>query len=133
MGTAMPGGPHGRCPFGDGSRDLEVTMWQAIATVSGGMTLVAFLAAALAAVLYRQAVEHERLVQSFASKDRQKAVRVLRVYVPAAVVGLAPEQQFLLARGQIRKRAERWRQGAVVLGVVVCLSAAVTAVSYTFG
>lgn len=107
-------------------------MWQAIEAVSGGVTLVACLAAMLAAVLYRRAVIHERLVRSFASKDRLKAIRILRVYVPADSVGLAPEQQFLLARGQIRRQAERWRQGALFLAVIVLICAAVVLASYCF-
>jgi microcompartment protein CcmK/EutM len=108
-------------------------MWQAIANVSGGVTLVACLAALLVAGLYRKAVVHERLVRSFAPKDRLKALRVLRVYVPADSVGLAPEQQFLLARGQIRRRAERRKQGAIVLAVIVFISAAFALASHYFG
>jgi hypothetical protein len=105
-------------------------MWQAVANVSEGVTVVAVLAAALAGVLYRKAVVQERLVRSFASKDRRKALPVLRAYVPAEAIGLAPEQQFLLAREQIRRRAERWRQGAMVLVPVVLVSAAVALASW---
>jgi hypothetical protein len=105
-------------------------MWQAIGTVSEGVTLVALLAAVLAAVFYRRAVVQERLVRSFASQDRRQAIPVLRAYVPAEAVGLAPEQQFLLAREQIRRRAERWRQGAMILGPVVLISAAVVLASW---
>jgi hypothetical protein len=78
-------------------------------------------------------VRHERLVRSIATKDRLKAIPILRAYVPAESVGLGPEQQFLMAREQIRKRAERWRQGAIVLVAVFVVSAAVALAGYGFG
>ena len=108
-------------------------MWQEIATVSEGVTLVAFLGMALAAVLYRKAVIHERLVRSIAAKDRLNALPVLRAYVPAEAIGLAPEQQFLMAREQIRKQAERWHHGAIILVVVGLLSGAVALAVYRLG
>jgi hypothetical protein len=101
-------------------------MSQAIANVSDSVTLIAILAAAWAAGLYCKTLRQERLVQSFASKDRQKAIAVLRAYVPAEAVGLAPEQQFLMARAQIRGRAERWRQGAIAFVAIVLVAAAVS-------
>jgi hypothetical protein len=105
-------------------------MWQAVARVSEGVTLVAFLAAALAGVLYRKAVIQERLVRSFSAKNRLKAMPVLWAYLPAEAVELAPEQQFLLALEQIMRRAERWRQGAIVLVPIVLISAVVALASY---
>jgi hypothetical protein len=108
-------------------------MSQAIANVSDGVALVAFLAALWAAVLHRKAVMQERLVQSFASQDRQKAVAVLQAYVPAEAVGLAPEQQFLTARVQIRRRSERCRQGAIAFVAIVLMATAASLANDHFG
>lgn len=108
-------------------------MGQVIADVSGGVTLVTVLGMALVALLYRRTVIHERLVRSIATKDRVNAGPVLRAYVPAEAIGLAPEQQFLMARDQIRRRAERWRQSAIVLVAVSVISSAVALAGYRFG
>jgi hypothetical protein len=108
-------------------------MWRAIASVSDGVILVAFVAAALAALLYRKAIVQERLVRSFASKDRQKAMAVLRAYVPVDAGGLAPEQQFLMAREQIRRRSDRRRQGAIILVTIALVSSAVSLAADYFG
>jgi hypothetical protein len=108
-------------------------MWRAIANMSDSLTLIAFLAAATAAVLYRKAVAQERLVRSFAAKDRQKAMAVLRAYVPVDAGGLAPEQQFLMARERIRRRSDRWRQGMVVLVTIALVSSVVSLAADHFG
>ena len=100
-------------------------MWDAIAYVTSGFTLAAFLAA-VAAWVYRIALlRQERLIQTAEESDRANLVAQALEFFPIETKKLPPEKQFELALEQIRAKASRFRTTAIVVTVVALLAASV--------
>lgn len=95
-------------------------MWQAIAYISSGLTLVAFLAAVVAWILKGKTEERERLIRTAKADQRADLVRNALEFFHVDTPGLTREQQYNVAIEQIRARAQRFRITAVV---ICCLAA----------
>jgi len=101
-------------------------MWNAIALVTGGFTLAAFLAATGYWAYRRFLLNKETLVDSLPETER---ARILQDYLEAIHVDttdLTKEQRFLLAKELIAARSKTSRERAIVLVVLGFITAGVT-------
>jgi hypothetical protein len=101
-------------------------MWNAIALVTGGFTLVAFLAATGYWVYRRLLLSKETLVDSLPETER---ARILQDYLEAVRVDttdLTKEQRFILAKELIAARSKTSRERALVLTVFGFITAGVS-------
>ncbi|MCK6376959.1 MAG: hypothetical protein L6Q69_23070 [Zoogloea sp.] len=98
-------------------------MWEAIAFVSSGVTLTAFLAAVIAWVYKAKAEERERLIRTAKPEQRADLVRNALEFFHVDTTGLTREQQYNLAIEQIRARAQRFK----VVAALVCFLSVVAA------
>jgi hypothetical protein len=100
-------------------------MWQAIAYVSSGVTLLAFFAAT-AAWLYRYViVQKERLIRASSEDQRAPLVELALEYVGIDPGTLTKAQRYEIAMRQIQLRAVRYRTAAVVIFLIALLTAIV--------
>ena len=102
-------------------------MWEAIAYVSSGLTLTAFLAAIAAWVYKHQSEEKERLLSTAPPSKRAKLVEQALESFHVDTSGLTKEQQYNLAVQQIQARAQRFRWTAIVVIILVVIAATVAA------
>jgi hypothetical protein len=98
-------------------------VWQAIAYVSSGVSLAAFLAAAIAWVLKAKSEERERLIRTASESDRAPLVRDALEFFHVDAAGLTKQQQFQVALEQIRARGQRFRLIAAVICFLALLAA----------
>jgi hypothetical protein len=99
------------------------SMWEAIAFVSSGVTLTAFLAAVVAWAYKTKAEERERLIRTAKPDQRADLVRNALEIFHVDTTGLTREQQYSLAIEQIRARAQRLK----VVAALVCFLSVVAA------
>src|SRR5437763_11444133 len=101
-------------------------MWQAIPFVSGGATLLAFLAA-IGALVYRTRARREReLINSADEKDRARLVEhVLETFV-IETGSLTREQKHDLAIRQLNARMQRYWIAALVVVTLALVGAGVS-------
>ena len=102
-------------------------MWEAIAYVSSGLTLTAFLAAVAAWIYKHQSEEKERLLRTAPQSKRAKLVEQALESFHVDTTGLTKEQQYNLAVQQIQARAQRFRWTATVVIIFVVIAATVAA------
>ena len=102
-------------------------MWEAIAYVSSGLTLTAFLAAVAAWIYKHQSEEKERLLRTAPQSKRAKLVEQALESFHVDTSGLTKEQQYDLAVQQIQARAQRFRWTAIVIVVLALIAATVAA------
>jgi hypothetical protein len=100
-------------------------VWQAIAYVSSGVSLAAFLAAAIAWVLKAKSDERERLIRTANEADRAPLVRDALEFFHVDSTGLTKAQQFEIVLEQIRARGQRFRWTAAVICFLALLAAGV--------
>ena len=101
------------------------TMWEAIAYVSSGLTLAAFLAAVVAWVYKHQSEEKERLLRAAPQSQRAKLVEQALESFHVDTSSLTKAQQYNLAVQQIQARAQRFRWTAIVVVILVLIAATV--------
>ena len=102
-------------------------MWEAIAYVSSGLTLTAFLAAVAAWIYKHRSEEKERLLRTAPQSKRAKLVEQALESFHVDTSGLTKKQQYDLAVQQIQARAQRFRWTAIVIVVLVLIAATVAA------
>jgi hypothetical protein len=102
-------------------------VWEAIAYVSSGVSLVAFLAAVAAWTFKTKSEERERLIRTASETDRAALVSDALEFFHVETAGLTREQQFKLALEQIRARAERFRLSAAAICFVAVIAAVLAA------
>lgn len=102
-------------------------VWQAIAYVSSGVSLAAFLATAIAWVLKTKSEERERLIRTASESDRAPLVSDALEFFHVDAAGLTKQQQFEVALEQIRARGQRFRLTAAVICFLALLAAGVAA------
>src|SRR6266700_5775119 len=100
-------------------------MWEAIAYVTSGVTLAAFLAASAAWLYRNKIVQQERLIRTAPESDRAALVDRALEFFKVNTEKLTREQQFELAVKQIHARASRFRISAIVVTVIALLAATV--------
>lgn len=106
-------------------------MWQAIAYVSSGLSLVAFLAAVAAWSFKIKSDERARLILTASESDRASLIRDALEFFHVETSGLTKEQQFKIALEQIRARAERFRWSAGVICFFAVVAAGTAAYAMT--
>lgn len=110
-------------------------MWQAIQYVTTGFTLAAFIAAAIASVLKRQADNKLKAIQSAPEADRPDLVRDVLEFLHVDPSGLTKGQQYNIAVKQIQERAARFRITAIVVVLLALIGGLLSAfaISYAAG
>lgn len=102
-------------------------MWQAIQYVSSGLTLVAFVVAAIVGVLRSKIREKERLIKTASESDRAGLVKDALEFFSVDTSKLSREQQVVVAMAQIRARLLRFTMiifAVIVLALIgACLAA----------
>lgn len=101
-------------------------MWNAIAYVSSGVTLTAFVIATVAWFLKHRAQQQERLIKAANTKDRAALIRNALEFFHVDATELSPSQQYKLAVEQVHARAARFKTTAIVICVLAVLAAAVS-------
>jgi hypothetical protein len=102
-------------------------MWEAIAYVSSGVTLAAFIFA-LAAWIYRAKIlEKERLIRSAPDSARSELIEHTLEFFSVDTSGLTRRQKYDLALHQIHARAARFRTTAIAIIIIALLAASVSA------
>lgn len=99
-------------------------MWEAIAQVSSGLTLAAFIAAVVASMYKSKIDERERLIRAAKLDQRADLVRDVLEFFHVDTSGLTKEQQFTIALEQIHARAQRFRVLTVLVGFLAVIGAA---------
>ena len=102
-------------------------MWQSLQYVTTGFTLAAFIAAAIASVLKRQADNQLKAIQSAPEADRADLVRDALEFLHVKPSGLTREQQYKIVVEQIRQRATRFRIVATVVVLLALIGASLSA------
>jgi uncharacterized protein YjbI with pentapeptide repeats len=102
-------------------------MWQAIQYVSSGLTLVAFVVAAIVGVLRSKIREKERLIKTAGESDRASLVKDALEFFSVDTSNLSKDRQFDVAMAQIRARQLRFTMiifAVIVLALIgACLAA----------
>jgi len=84
-------------------------MLQAIQYVTGGLTLVAFIAAIFAIILRGKIEERRRRIETIPSKNRIQAARDEAEFFHVDISKLPPERMFEIVMEQIKRRAQRFK------------------------
>lgn len=104
-------------------------MWTAIAYVSSGVTLVAFVVAVVASLVRRYGLRQKNLIESAPEAERAALIDKTLEFFNVDTTGLTKQQKFDLARQQIQAKADRFRITAMIVAVVAVLSAGVLVVA----
>lgn len=99
-------------------------MWEAIAYVSSGFTLAAFLAAVVAWSFKAKVDERERLIRTAKPEERADLVRNTLEFFHVDATKLTKDLQYKVVLEQIHARSQRFR----MVSVVICFLAAIAAV-----
>jgi hypothetical protein len=102
-------------------------MWEAIAYVSSGFTLAAFVTAVAAWVLKGKSEEKSCLISAADNELKAKLVQDALEFFHIETGNLTKEQQFKLALEQIRNRANRFRTIALLIGFLGIVAASLSA------
>lgn len=90
-------------------------LFSVVLTISSGVSLIAFLAAAGVWVLRRKSKERERLIRSAPPEKRAELVISALEFFSVDASRLTPGQQFDLAMAQIQARTRRFQVCAIVI------------------
>src|ERR1022692_740143 len=101
--------------------------WDAIKYVGLGLTLAAFVVAAIAWLLKSKSEEKERLIDLAKDDERAGLVRDALEFFSVDTAGLTKAQQYQLALEQIRARAQRFKIIAIVVCIIAALGAGIAA------
>jgi hypothetical protein len=109
-------------------------MWETISQIGSGLTLIAFIVAAVVALMRQRLLHRERQLAAAPEGDRGTVIQALNdsFLVPSLPVDpstLTAEQQYMLLLQQIRDRSRRYLIASVVVVTLGVLIAAVTAVA----
>lgn len=97
-------------------------MWEVVAAVGSGLTLVAFVVAAVTALLRRRLLTRERQLVATPEADRGQALQAVNdaFLIPALAIDpthLTPDQRYTLLLEQVRDRARRFYVTAFVISL----------------
>src|SRR5262245_8381475 len=105
--------------------------WEAIKYVGSGLTLAAFVVAAIAWILKSKSEERERLIGLAKEDERAALVRDALEFFRVETAGLTKAQQYQLALEQIRARSQRFKIVALIVCIIAVLGAVVAAYAIT--
>lgn len=106
-------------------------MWNTVTHITSGITLVAFLIAAVVSVIWRRLKHHERALEIAPPKERAALIQALSDSFlisahPLNTEGLSSEQTFALLREQLQARMARFKITNIVFVVLTLTAATVT-------
>ncbi len=102
-------------------------MWEAIAYVSSGFTLAAFVTAAAVWILKGKSEEKGRLISLADNESKVKLVQNALEFFHVEIGNLTKEQQFIVAMEQIRNRADKLKTIALLIGFLSIIAASLSA------
>ncbi|MCP4108066.1 MAG: hypothetical protein GY749_21390 [Desulfobacteraceae bacterium] len=102
-------------------------MWEAIAYVSSGVTLAAFLAAAATWILKAKSDEKVKLIDSASDENKAKLVQDAMEFFHIDTTGLTKEHRYNIALEQIKERANRFKLIAILICILALIAAALSA------
>ncbi len=102
-------------------------MWEAIAYVSSGFTLAAFVTAVAAWILKGKSEEKGKLISLAENETKAKLVQDALEFFHVDTESLTKEQKFNLAMEQIRARANRFKTITLLIGFLAIVSASLSA------
>lgn len=102
-------------------------MWNAIAAVSSGLTLVAFLAAAAVWIYRQRLVQTERLIRSVPEGQRAGLVERVIESVHVDTGNLTREQRYQLSLKLIHARSRRFTLSATIVLCIAVIAAGLAA------
>jgi hypothetical protein len=102
-------------------------MWEAIAYVSSGFTLAAFVVAVAAWIIKRKSDEKHKLISVAEDENRAKLVQDALEFFHVETKELTKDQRFTIAIQQIQARANRFKTIAVLIGFLAIIAAALSA------
>lgn len=108
-------------------------VWSTVTHVTSGITLVAFLIAAVVTVIWRRLKHQERVLATAPPKERADLIRSLSDSFllnarPLDTEGLSPQQTFELLREQLRERTARFKITNAVFVLLTLTAAGVTVI-----
>jgi hypothetical protein len=108
-------------------------VWNAVTHVTSGITLVAFLIAAVVSIIWLRLKYHERALATAPPKERAALIQALSDSFligahPLHTEALSPEQTYDLLRVQLHARTERFKITNTVFVVLTLTAATVTIV-----
>ena len=101
-------------------------MWESISYVSSGLTLVAFIIAAIAKVYSNRLKQKERLISLASESERTHLVANALEFFNIDTSNLTKGQQFELAKQQISNRAKRFYVTTIVVVIIAILGTALS-------
>jgi hypothetical protein len=101
-------------------------VWGALAYVSSGVTLIAFISAVIAWSYKLKSTERERLVRTTPKEQRASIVQDVLEFFHVDPSGLTQERQYQIAIEQIHARAKRFQIAAVVVCFLAVIAGGVT-------
>lgn len=102
-------------------------MWEAIAYVSSGFTLAAFITATVAWLLKTKSEEKGQLISLADTDSKALLVQDALEFFHVNTENLNKKQQYDLAMEQIRNRANKFKIIAILIGFLAILAAALSA------
>jgi hypothetical protein len=107
-------------------------MWEAIGSVSSGLSLAAFLAAAIVTLLRRRLVHKEKLITSAPENERALLVQSALDSYSINTRDLTKQQRYELLLEQIKQRERRFKITASVIVILAVLFTALAAYAIGF-
>jgi hypothetical protein len=118
----------------------ELSMWQVVGGIASGLTLVAFIVAAITTVVQKRLKTRERQLLSAPAKDRAALIESLNdtflvPSLPIDTATLTDVQRYNLLLEQIRGRSNRFYVTSIIVIVIALATASITvyAISKTSG
>jgi phage terminase Nu1 subunit (DNA packaging protein) len=104
-----------------------ILMWEAIAYVSSGITLAAFIAAAISWIIKSKSEVNERLIRTAKESDRGELVRNALEFFHVETADLTKAQQFKISLEQIQARGQRFKITTAAICFLAVVAASVAA------
>jgi hypothetical protein len=95
-------------------------MWNAVSSVTSVLTLIAFMAAIAASILFRKMRQQERIISSTRPVDRPSLIQTLSASFHVDTAGLSAEERYRIVLEQLRGRGTRFMIAAI-LTFGICL------------
>lgn len=105
---------------------IDSTLWESIKYVSSGISLIAFIVAAIAWTYRNKINEREQILRSLPEKDRGSALPEVLAWLKIDPKDLTKSQQYDLALTQIRERTKQYLISTIAIALVFVMGSVVT-------
>lgn len=113
----------------EGKLPLGAQVWDAIPYIGGGLTLVAFVVAALVQAYGLKLRSARENLSKVPERDRLEAMQIAEQYFRIDTDGFSQAKRMEIIRQQLQLKEQRQRQTTIVILVVAALLAAVTIIA----